>query len=141
MIIPKPVETPQMPIGDTSRETIEYAPTSSVYPLAAQEVSSSVAEVLPVPSGEYFRIDKLSVYNGNSSTAETIEVYLVNSGDTAGANNIVAKKSVAAEATEPFDALSGIVLAPGVSLQMSAVGTKSNVFGGFTRFFTGQRRD
>ncbi len=115
-------------------------PTSAVYPLAATQVAAAGGDVVTVPSPEYWRIDKVSLYNDNAAT-ETITVFLVDDGGTAAATNKIAEESVASKATASLDYLTGVVMAPGQKLHMNAVNSDSVVVGGFTRFFRGNPRD
>ena len=57
-------------------------------------------------------IDKLTAYN-SSGGAVTVTVKLVNSGDTAGAEDVLETKSVAAGETWGFPSVVGHSLAPG----------------------------
>src|SRR5688572_27981911 len=73
-----------------------------------------------VPSSTKTIIDKFTATNTNSS-ARTLSVYLVPSGDIAGNNNLVIKDlSVAAGATQDISALQNQILAAGDTVQCVA---------------------
>ena len=105
-----------------------------------RQLAAAGGDILTVPDNEYWRLEKISVFNSNAS-AETIDIYLVASGDTAASTNQIARESVATDATVALDYLTGVVMGPGQSLNMNAVNSDSVVVGGVTRFFQGESRD
>lgn len=67
------------------------------------------------------RIDKATLSNSDASTAHTVTVYLVPSGASPGASNIViVQRSIASKITYHCPELVGHILSPGDTLQAFA---------------------
>lgn len=137
MIIPKPVKAIEY---EASRETIESAPTSSVHPIRAEVIQSVGETLFTVPADEFWRIEKLSIYNDHTS-ADSVDFHLVDDGDAAGAGNRVGIENVPSKGTIVLDYLTGVVMGPGQSFYVDPDTTLCVMFGGITRFFRGTRRD
>ncbi len=139
MKIPSPMQQfAQMPedaLGD-----IDLEPTSAVHPFAVTNLTGTV-NVLDVPDGEFWRIDQFSIYNSDAATADISAWYIIPSGATFADTNRVGRVSLAAYETISLPWMLGVVLAPGTVVQAFSVEDTTNVFGGVTRFFRGQRRD
>ena len=140
MIIPKPFEAAPVPVGDSSRETIEYAPTSAVFPLPIIVIGTSGVTLFTVPDDEYWEIKMLSLHNLLAS-GNSFDLHLASPGEGITATNRVYSQSLGANETTNLDGLTGLVIGPNGLLRGAANANNVTLFGGVRRHFRGSRRD
>ena len=143
MIIPKRFGSDPVPVGDPSREAIEYAPTTALKPLEVVNVGNSNTDIAEVPDGEYWEALALSAYNRDNTSSANLTLYLVESGESAGSSTEVFRTgSIASIASQQVAPLINVSMNPGakiIGISDSAIGF--NVYGSFRRHFRGSRRD
>lgn len=115
-------------------------PTSSKYPIRAEVISSVGETLFTVPDGEFWRIDKMSIYNDHTS-GDSVDFHLIDAGDTAGAGNRVGIESVGSKDTVSLEYLTGVVMGPGQFFYVDPDTSLCVMFGGVTRFFQGEFSD
>lgn len=118
-------------------EEIRRDPQSAAFSIMPTLVAVSRADVVAALSNEYLKIDALTAYNRNGSTADTLTLNIIENGGSASAANRIYNLSIAADATVSLDALKGVIIDP--SAAVSAVSANGDVVltGGGTRIFSG----
>ena len=141
MIIPKPFEAAPVPVGDPSRETIEYAPTSSVHPIPVTNVLVAGTTIFTVPIGEYWEIIGAAAFNIDGSSADSVTAHIIQQGGSASAANSIFRTSISAFNSVEMAPLIGLILGPETSVRCFTANNDVNVSFGIKRHFRGSRRD